>query len=273
MGITESEINGLIAAVRSAAQAEIMPRFRRLSRDDIATKSDASDLVTVADHASEEAITKAAHSLMPDALVVGEEAVAADPDLLGRLSGAKRAVIVDPIDGTWNFASGIAAFGVILAVIAEGRTVFGLLYDPVLDDWIAAERGRGTWFHRPGAAPLRLEGPPERSKKEMHAFVPLGLYPDAAQAHIASQLPQYGRATSIRCSCHEYRTVAFGYADVVVSPAPMPWDHAAGVLAVEECGGAAWVPDAEGYDPATLPQHLAVMGRKGSSFDPKTDLR
>ncbi|MGO7895836.1 inositol monophosphatase family protein, partial [Rhizobium leguminosarum] len=70
------------------------------------------------------------------ALFLGEESVAADPDLLGSLEHADLAIVVDPVDGTFNFAAGIPAFGVMASVISGGETVAGIIYDPMGDDWV-----------------------------------------------------------------------------------------------------------------------------------------
>lgn len=260
MGLSETERDGLIGAVRAAARTEIMPRFRRLSPSDIDTKTSPTDLVTVADRAAERVLHDAVRALMPDAAIVGEEAVSDDPRILDRLKGAGRTVLIDPIDGTWNYAAGLALFGVILAVVEDGETRFGLLYDPVMDDWVMAERGTGAWFCRPAETVLRLQGPPPRPKTEAHAFVPLFLYPPADQARISATLPGWGRATSLRCSCHEYRTLAFGHADLIVAPGPKPSDHAAGVLITEEAGGMAW-SGRSGYDVTDGTSTLMVKGR------------
>lgn len=260
MGLSETERYGLIGAVRAAARTEILPRFRRLAPGDIDTKTGPSDLVTVADRAAERVLHDAVRALMPDAAIVGEEAVSDDPSILDRLTRGGRTVLIDPIDGTWNYASGLALFGVILAVVEEGRTIFGLLYDPVVDDWVMAERGRGAWFCRPGEAAARLVGPPPRPKSDAHAFVPLFLYPPTDRARIAARLPDWGRVTSLRCSCHEYRTLAFGHADLIAAPAPKPWDHAAGVLIAEETCGSVWSGQ-PGYVLTDSATTLIVKGR------------
>ncbi|MCO5733242.1 inositol monophosphatase family protein [Rhizobium sp. SSA_523] len=247
MPLTETERQGLIRTVRETAKTEIMPRFRRLSSADVATKTSASDLVTVADQASERAISAAVRRLMPDAAIVGEEAVAEDPTRLDLLKQSGRAVVIDPIDGTWNFVAGLATFGVMLAVVEDGETIFGLLYDPVFDDWILADRGRGAFYGGQGRAERRLHTKTRRPKAQAHAFVPLFLYPPEDRGRIAAAFPQWGRVTNLRCSCHEYRTMAFGHADLILAPEPKPWDHAAGVLVISETGGAAWT-GRPGYD-------------------------
>lgn len=92
--------------VRAAAKSEILPRFRRLRPEDVRVKSAPDDLVTEADLAAEDAISTALARDFPDVLILGEEAVASDPALLDRLPQAELAFVIDPVDGTWNFAAG-----------------------------------------------------------------------------------------------------------------------------------------------------------------------
>lgn len=239
--------DSLIALVRRVAKAEILPRFRRLPEGSVQSKSAPDDLVTEADLSAEAGITAGARALLPDALVLGEEAISADPALLDGLAGADRAVILDPVDGTWNFAKGLTTFGVILAVAERGETVFGLLYDPVMDDWIRASRGRGTWFERPDGERVRLEIGGDASIPDAVGFVPLFLYPLDARQRLAGAIPGFRRIWSVRCSCHEYRLLAQGHADFCLSGSLNPWDHAAGALAVAEAGGAVGLLDGRDY--------------------------
>ena len=80
--------DGIIQAIRLAAQQEILPHFRALQPEQIAQKSDALDLVTTADLASEALITEALSALFPDAHIIGEEAVARSPGLLDDIAPA-----------------------------------------------------------------------------------------------------------------------------------------------------------------------------------------
>ena len=249
----------LIALVRRAAQDEILPRFRRLALGDVRAKAHVDDLVTEADLRAEAAITRGVAAILPGAQVVGEEAVAADPAVVRRIGEAAVAVIVDPVDGTWNFANGLATFGVILAVTLRGETAFGLLYDPVMDDWILARRGGGTWFCRPGAEPVRLGLEDSGAGLgDTTGFVPLYLFPQAAQRRLAEAMPEFRRVWSVRCACHEYRLLAQGSADFCLTGTLNPWDHAAGVLAVTEAGGAAALLSGETYAPTRTEGYLLV---------------
>lgn len=267
MLLTPDHEAGLIALVREVAKAEIMPRFRRLPSEDVRAKTAPDDLVTEADLRSEAAITGGVRSLLPNARVIGEEAVASDPTVLDGLADAEMAVIIDPVDGTWNFAKGLATFGVILAVVENGRTVFGLLYDPVLDDWIWARDGGGTWYQRPGSDPVRLtvggSGPVETTV----GFVPLFLFPYETRMKLAGAIPGFRRIWSVRCSCHEYRLLAQGHADFCLSGSLNPWDHAAGALAVVEAGGAAGLLDGRDYAPGITDGGHLVTARSAETLE------
>jgi len=251
MRLTEAQQNALIDVLRHSAREAILPYFRKLDTGQIAAKTGPDDLVTVADHATEALIAEAARRILPGAPVVGEEAVAADPSLLDHVGDAEQCLIVDPVDGTWNFAHGLTVFGVILAVVERGETVFGLLYDPIVDDWILTRKGGGTWFCRPRRPPVRLEvGHDPGSLSESFGFVEMYLYPQAERPVLAETLTRFRRTGSLRCSCHEYRTLAHGFADFSLNGRLNVWDHAAGVLAVQEAGGVARLLDGREYSPA-----------------------
>jgi fructose-1,6-bisphosphatase/inositol monophosphatase family enzyme len=255
----------LIDLVRRAAKTEIMPRFRNLGAGSVRVKTRHDDLVTDADVASEAKISKGALEILPEALIIGEEAVAADPSILDKMSDADWAVIIDPVDGTWNFANGLAQFGVILAVTYKGETCFGLLYDPVIDDWIMASRGEGAWFCRPDAAPVRLQTSGSKQYSELEGMLPLFIFPQEQRERLAAQMAaQFGRLDCLKCSCHEYRMLAQGRADFILSPKKNPWDHAAGVLITQEAGGDAVCLDGRPYKPTDHSGPFLVAHNKQS---------
>lgn len=152
------DIEKLAGILRDAAKVEILPRFRRLDASQIRQKSEAIDLVTEADEAAEAFIKREVMAILPEATFIGEEGVAADPSLINKLADAELAIIVDPIDGTANYAAGMPLFGVMAAVVANGETVAGILYDPMGDDWVMAERGGGAWLRRPDGDSVRMRG-------------------------------------------------------------------------------------------------------------------
>ncbi len=255
--MSEDHISALIEAVRQVAKAEIIPHFRNLDAMQIDSKSAPDDLVTIADRAAELAISKAVHDILPEAAIVGEEAVSADKTVLARVKEPGQVVVIDPIDGTWNYANGIATYGVILAVIEDGETVFGLLYDPSFDDWIMAVKGEGAYFCRPDGTktPLSLSPPPD-ALEDSFGYVGLYLFKKERQAQLAATLPRFRRTTTLRCSCHEYRMLTQGASQFCLNGMLNVWDHAAGVLIYQEAGGIARLLDGRAYDPAMRKGHL-----------------
>lgn len=252
MPLSPATEDALIRIVRDAARDQIMPRFRNLPPTAIATKTGPEDLVTEADTAAEAQIARAIRALLPGAMIVGEEAASADPAILEGLGQAPLAAIIDPVDGTANFAAGLATFGVILAIVQRGETVFGLLHDPVLDDWVMARRGGGAWYCRPDGDPVRLAQGGPRAIERSRGFVSLALYPQARRAGVAAAFPPFARVNTLACSCHEYRQMARGHAEFMVSPLTKPWDHAAGALVIEEIGGRVTNGRGERWTPAAM---------------------
>jgi len=119
----------------------------------------------------------------------------------------------------------------------------------VTDDWVMARRGQGAWFGRPGEAPRRLAGRPARPIPATQGYLPLYLFPHEDRARIGAGMARFGRVGSLRASCHEYRMLALGQVDFVLSAMAKPWDHAAGCLIVEEIGGRVESGGRPGYDP------------------------
>ncbi|HPE60275.1 MAG TPA: inositol monophosphatase family protein [Thiolinea sp.] len=264
MSLDSVRERALIEQVRMTARHEIMPRFRRLSETAVKEKLSQQDLVTEADLASEAAISAGVREILPQAAMIGEEAVAADPALLEQITTAEMAVILDPIDGTWNYAKGLSLFGVILAVTIRGETVFGLLYDPVVDDWVLARKGGGSWFCQPGAEPRRLQfGADQRALNQRDGVFSPYHFPMAQRPQLALGMLEFGRSYALRCSCHEYRMIAQGVFDFSLSlgleAAEIginPWDHAAGALVVAEAGGAVGLLEGGDYAPTVLQGRL-----------------
>ena len=226
----------IINIVRRAARAEIMPRFRRLAEGDIRTKSHADDLVTDADTRAEAMITRALQIAFPSALVVGEEAVAADPGALDGLAQAQLAFVIDPVDGTWNFAHGLPVFGVIVAATRYGVPVFGLIYDPVADDWIVADENMTPELQRPFGANRGATVSIGKPLEELSGIIPLHLFAPDKRAQMAATFPGFARINTWRCSAHEYRMLAQGHIDFSLTALLHPWDHAAGALIAERAG-------------------------------------
>lgn len=247
MPLSPDQQSFLIETVRAAAKAEILPRFRNLSAGDIRSKSKPDDLVTEADLAAEKRITAALREAFPQAMILGEEAAAEDPSLRDQAAEAELALIIDPVDGTWNFANGLATFGAILAATSFGKPVFGLLYDVVMDDWVVTD-GRDSRMASPTQPGRLLQTSDGGALENLTGFVHFYLMEKSVQAKMGAAMPAFNRTFMLRCSCHEYRLLAQGSVDFCLSGILNPWDHAAGVAATQAAGGVARLIDERDYD-------------------------
>lgn len=247
--ISDALFSALMEDMRRAAEAEILPRFLGVTAEGIRTKTAPDDLVTDADTGAERRLTEAFSARFPQALIVGEEAISADPALLPRLAEADLAVVIDPVDGTWNFAHGVSLFGMIVAIVSGGETVAGLIHYPLTGDFLVARPGQGAWHIARDGARTRLSVAPPTPVSDMHGFVPLHMFPREDQPAYAQGQLHFARTTTWRCSAFEYRAVATGAMSFSLNAELKPWDHAAGVLIHHEAGGYSALLNGEAYRP------------------------
>lgn len=222
------------ADLRSAAETAcraVAPQLLDAFRSDmtITTKRDAHDVVTVHDRAAEVTITASLTAAFPGSVVLGEEG--------GSTGDASLRWIVDPIDGTANFARGLAYWCVSIAAERDGEVVAGAVYDPVADHMFAADDS--------GAV---LDGTPMRSVAlaEPDATV-LTSFPvqqdlellgeDAAFTLLRDLTLRYRHHHSTGSGALNLAHVAAGWSDVTMGFATHPWDVAAGAFVLQQAGG------------------------------------
>ncbi len=226
--------------MRHAANHAILPHYQRLTAGQIVAKAE-DDLVTIADGLSEAILAEGLAKILPEAAIVGEEAAHADPAILARLAD-DLCWIIDPLDGTHNFANGRAPFGILVALAQNGETIGGWILDPISGRFCSAEHGTGAWVDGerivacttgitpPIAAISLLFADPEKRA--------------ALQTHIA---PHYTLADIPRCAAEQYPRLALGVNDCSIFERTLAWDHAAGVLFLNEAGGKAAREDGSAY--------------------------
>ena len=249
MTFSRADLDRLCAIMAEAAAAEIMPRFRGLDTGGIREKTSALDVVTDADENAEWRMRDAVAKAFPNAAFIGEESVERDRSLLAGIAGADLAVIVDPVDGTSNFAWGLPLFGVMAAVTIRGETVAGAIYDPVCKDWRLALRGEGAWAQAHGGQARDLHVAAPAALAEMSGTASWHVAPEPLRSRIARNLPKTRAAFAYRCAAYEYRLIADGSLHYSMHYKLMPWDHAAGVLIHAEAGGHAACFDGAPYAP------------------------
>jgi len=239
------DIEAVVRIVAETAAEEVMPRFAKLARADI-TEKRPGDIVTVADVAAEQRLTARLSALVPGSLVVGEESVAADAGVLARLAGDDPVWVIDPIDGTANYAAGIPIFAVMVAFVRGGRTLAGWIHDPVAASTAVAVSGEGAWMAGSGA---RLHVAPAELPESMSGAVALRYGNRRLVRRIAGRSNLVGSVFSFRCAGHEYLALASGRAHFALYQRLMPWDHAPGQLIHKEAGGFSAQLDCSPYSP------------------------
>ncbi|MBD0711964.1 MULTISPECIES: inositol monophosphatase family protein [unclassified Streptomyces] len=221
-------------AVREAAAAEIMPRFRQLAAEEIVEKNGPHDLVTVADRAAEAHLTTALTALLPGSVVVGEEAVHADPAVYEALRGDAPVWIVDPVDGTRQFVHGDPGFCTLVALARHGELIASWTYAPALEECAVAVRGRGATLN---GQPLRSGSPAPGATLEVATSHPDYTTPEQKRA-LLGLVAEGVSPRPCGSAGLEYLAVARGALDATAFSWEYAWDHAAGLLLVTEAGGA-----------------------------------
>ncbi len=229
----------MLALLRFAGERSIMPRWRNLAAHEVEDKAQ-DDPVTIADREVEQFLTEALERLAPGVAVVGEEAAHADPTVLDRLAGA--CWIIDPIDGTSNFASGRGHFATMVALADGGETIAGWIYDPRRDRMCRARRGEGAFINTDmitagasGNDPVRLAA--------------MTRYMAPAQRALFERTiaPLFTLVAAPGCAAEQYPLVAQGEHDIAIYERVLAWDHAAGCLFLNEAGGKCCRQDGSPY--------------------------
>ncbi|OQR63863.1 inositol monophosphatase [Streptomyces maremycinicus] len=221
-------------AVRKAAAAEIMPRFRQLGAHEIDQKSGPHDLVTDADRNAELYLTQALGALLPGSVVVGEEAVHANPATYEAIQGDAPVWIVDPVDGTRQFVHGDDGFCTLVALVRHGVLLASWTYAPARDQLATAVRGGGAFLDG-----VRLfAGPPEPGRDLVVATSHPDYTTDEQKGALLGLWTDGVAPRACGSAGLEYLAIARGELDATAFSWEAAWDHAAGLLLVEEAGGA-----------------------------------
>ncbi len=238
--------DAVLDLLREVAAEVITPRFRSLAAGEVNEKNP-GDLGTVADREAEVLITGRLIAAYPDAVVLGEEAYAADHALMDRYLAAEHAFTVDPVDGTKNFVHGSPDHAVMVAETVGGQTVRAWIWQPEHGVAWVAERGAGTWRddERVRVTPVQPDSAP-RGVTSMWAM----------RDHALDGMPPM-RLSWVCCGV-DYPRLIEGATDYILYSRSNPWDHAPGSLMVAEAGGTVGHPDGTPYGPRSLTPGIVV---------------
>jgi myo-inositol-1(or 4)-monophosphatase len=238
-----------------AAREELLPRFANVEREH---KTDGS-VVTEADHAVQQRIEPQLMQHWPDTVFIGEEM--SPDDQAGLLASGRPTWCLDPLDGTSNFASGIPYFAVSLALLENGEVKLGIVYDPLRDEYFAAEAGSGVTLN---GEPLRL-GVTNLNLKQTIGLIDFKrLAPDLA-TRLATQIP-YASQRSFGSVALDWCWLAAGRGHLYLHGRSQLWDYAAGTLIFESAGGHACTLDGEPIFSNSLAPRSSVAAVDSSLF-------
>lgn len=233
--------------IREVAADKIVPRFQKLEEHEISTKSGPTDLVTIADLEAEVDLTRIFKDILPGSYVVGEEAVSKNETDMGLLATHDGFVwVIDPVDGTLNFASGNEKFGTIIALVKGGQTVQGWILDIPKGRMAVAERGSGVEIDGISKTYPAME----KSLNETRGFISRKFLPPKMREELKEILDsEFGNVETYMCCAHEYMDILEGEAFFSMYSRIRPWDHLTGGMMMVESGGYARKWDGSLYSP------------------------
>jgi myo-inositol-1(or 4)-monophosphatase len=221
------------------------------------------DLVTDADRASEAALLQFLGARCPGAAVLAEESGASGP------TGGRLRFIVDPLDGTTNYAHGLPHFSVNVAVEDDAGLAAGATYDPLRGELFLAGRGRGATLD---GRPIAASGETDLGRALLCTGFPYDVHqsPELPLRMFAAVMTRARAVRRMGSAALDLAYVACGRFDGFWEVKLKPWDLAPGILLVTEAGGA--VADLDGgrrmletgeicaAAPALLAPLMAVLG-------------
>jgi myo-inositol-1(or 4)-monophosphatase len=220
-------LTAFLDRLADAAAAAIMPHFRVATA--VENKKDgAFDPVTIADRNAEAAMRRLINQTWPDHGIIGEE-------YGSEREGADHVWVLDPIDGTRSFISGIPLWGVLIGLLTEGRPAIGMMAQPFTGERFAGD-GRRAWYSGPsGRSDLKARPCSALGDAVLFTTTPF-LFRDGERdayqrVEKAVRMARYGT------DCYGYCMVASGHADLVVEAGLQPYDVAALIPIVEGAGG------------------------------------
>ncbi|PPR25559.1 MAG: Fructose-1,6-bisphosphatase/inositol-1-monophosphatase [Alphaproteobacteria bacterium MarineAlpha10_Bin3] len=260
------DLERVAACIRETAEIDIMPRFRKLARHEVSEKKP-GDIVTIADRDAEARLTRMLVDLTPGALVVGEEAAHGDSAVLDRLDDDGPLWIIDPVDGTANFAAGKPLFAVMVAFVVGGETRAGWIYDPVRETMAIAVQGEGAQIDG-----RRVRVPEFKPAGRMRGRVNFGSFPELRRPVLRQRFrDRFTIEKSLRCVGQEFLALVQGDFEFRLYNRLWAWDHAPGVLLLREAGSHVARVDDAPYRPTERTRALLCSASLGQ-WDTLSDL-
>ena len=226
-------------AIQAARAAGEILRQSYLQPHQIQLKG-AGNLVTEMDHRCEKLISTMLLDTFPQDGYYGEENTRIRPD-------ARRLWIVDPLDGTNNYAHGYPLFCVSVGFVVDRQPVVGVIYNPLLDELYAAEAGKGATLNE---RPIHASDTTDLGSALLASGFPYGVW-NRMDDNLAEYQRLTKRAVSVRCdgcAAADISHTAAGRLDGYWEQEIEPWDVAAGAVILTEAGGRVTLWDGRPFD-------------------------
>ena len=212
--------------------------------------------MTVVDQQVEAALTQRLKALAPSVAVVGEEAVHSQPTLLQLIDDDDPVWVLDPIDGTRNFAAGNDNFGIMLAWVVGGNAQAAWVHLPEQNHTFVAEAGSGTYWNGE-----RVEVPPSTHENALRGTLHGRYMPDDILGTTSEAVNRHSRTlTGPGSAAVEYTAILRGQKDFAIYYRLLPWDHAPAALILTEGGGRVEHLDGSSYTVRSPNQLTLVAG-------------
>lgn len=220
--------HSFLDALADAATKAIMPHFRAATAVEEKKEKGYFDPVTIADRAAEEAMRELIHGEFPNHGIIGEE-------YGNERTDAEFVWVLDPIDGTRAFISGLPTWGTLIGLKQGDKPVLGMMAQPFTGERYAGDTTR-AWYTGPGGArTIRTRPCGTLAEAALFTTTPALFKPEERPAYDrvegAVQMARYG------CDCYAYCMVASGNADIVVEAGLQPYDIVALIPIIEGAGG------------------------------------
>lgn len=256
------DIDAVTRLIEQVGRDVILPKFNALAADDIERKlsaDDGDDLVTVVDRAAEARLAEGLTAVMPGVPVIGEEATHHQPELRALLDADAAAWVVDPIDGTRNFASANEDFGIMVSWVVAGHVRAAWIHLPAHGVTFVAEEGRGTF--RNG---LRVRVPASAGAPPYRGAFSVRFMPSAERERVLARVAgRYHDIGSSGAAAVAYTDILQGRSDFLTYYRLLPWDHGAPALILTEAGGAVEHLDGQPYSIRSANQ-VTVVARSAA---------
>ena len=249
------DIEILKSIVISAAREELLPRFTNVKRG---IKADGTFL-TEADLAVQNRIADELKHHWPEILFLGEEMEAQEQQAL--LESGKPIWILDPLDGTSNYASGIPFYAVSLALIEEGELRIGLVYDPERDECFSTVKGQGAYLNDERLQSIDTG----LTLKQSTGLIDFKRLSPQLATRLATEIP-YSSQRSFGSVALDWCWIAIGRSHVYLHGKQNLWDYAAGHLILAEAGGHSCTLDGEAVFNNSLMPRSAVAALDAKLF-------